>query len=203
MSSNNPFSDSYEPPESRFGTSSDSVESLTIGPNGEVIIPASQRRGMVGHVPILGWLMIVQGVLEFVLGILFAVMAFVGPDAVAEVAQNMPTVEETGMTAGQLKMLTMLVYGGIGAALAIIGIITAIGGWQVTQFRSRAFALFGLSVGFATVILGCYCFPTALTLGIYGLIVLQDSPVTDAFTIRRAGYSAKQVRELFQSITNA
>ena len=176
------------------------TDEVNFGPDGEIILSPTQRRGFVAHVPIVGGLMITQGVLEVLLGCLFGGMAIFGQEIVAQMTSGNPAVQQMGWTDEQMRLGVSLLYGAIGLGLFILAAITIFAGWKTLRYENRTVGQIGLGVGFASLVLGCYCFPTSLILGIYGLIALNDGAVKIAYELRKAGYSPKQIRQVFKSL---
>ncbi len=160
-------------------------------------------RGMVGQVNVLGILMIVQGVLIGLMGLFFAFYAVFMPfimnaareDALKNAANNggnvAPMPPEMGMWIGI----------GLGVAamvILIIAVLTIMAGVKVLKFKSRGFALTMLGVGMLTC-LTCYCMPTQIALSIYGMIMLLNAPVIDAFKMGEQGRTAREIQQHFLS----
>ena len=198
MSSDNPFRDPTNPYRSDVEGSA-AYDEATMDPNGEIAIPSGMRRGMVGHVPVVGWLMVVQGVLELVVGTGLIAAAYFLPAQMAPQVQNNPAIQNQGanFTPDQMALFITVVYGGMGAISLVLGLLSVFAGYRMTRFRSHTLGIVALCGGFFTIFGGCYCFPTALALGIYGLIVMLGEPVKCAFAMGKRGNSVKHVKEAF------
>lgn len=168
---------------------------VSYGPNGEIILSPNLRRGPVGQVPVVGVLMIVQGVLELAFMIVYALLALFGLKFFSWMTASDPTLE--GWTEDKFNQFSLLVFGGMALGLGVLSAMRIYSGWKTIHYQQRDLAKLVLKFGFATIVLGFYPFPTALMLGIYGLNVVNDVTVGAAYDVAAAGYSPKQVREIF------
>jgi len=158
-------------------------------------------RGMVGHAVAIGVLMIVQGVLDFLAGVAAAFYAFFMPGILAQAQQQAaqgggqpspPMPEHMGMI--------FAVGGGIVAIVMVaLGLLTIYCGISVMKFQNRILTMVALSGGLITLFT-CYCFPTSLILGAYGLIFLLNQPVTSAYAMRSEGRTVDEIRQVFHSL---
>ena len=160
------------------------------------------KRGMVGHVPVVGILLIVQGVLQLLMGAYLLALPFFLSEFLDEQLQNNPALQQQqDFTPEQMKQImlgTYLVMGAIGGVLSLVQIA---GGIQTLRFRTRVFDIVALSAGgLLSPVAGCWCFPTALMLTIYGLIVLFNEPVKAAFNLVSSGQSPAEVKSLFANL---
>ena len=145
--------------------------------------------GKVHHVRTIALLMIVQGVLQIVLGLILmafgASMPFLmemvkrrRPDPVAE----MPPVD--------MSWFVTAFYVGLSFMLLVSAGMLILAGVQNYQFRNRVFGIVAMSSCVVTL-LSCYCVPTATGLIIYGLVVYLDPRVVAAFA-SSASVTARQ-----------
>ena len=159
---------------------------------GEIPLPPGQTRGMVGQAAIVGVLMAIQGAADCLAGLIALFYAIFMPAFMAQQAAQgggPPLPENFG--------LFFAVGGGIAAAVLItLGILMIYAGVSVTRYQRRTLAIVALVSGMITL-LTCYCFPTSLLLGIYGMIFLFNQPVTYAFELRSRGYSVQQIQRAF------
>ncbi|KAA1257939.1 hypothetical protein LF1_04300 [Rubripirellula obstinata] len=165
------------------------TEPITIG---GITFPGNMRRGMVGHVQILGVLMIVHGIIDLLAAVFMMAYAWMMPGLMRQIgagngAKPMPPQAEWGM---------LLVMGGIGVVFLIAGVSNLLGGIWAIQFRRRPGVVVGLVAGFA-MLLSCYCFPTSLALMIYGMFVMFSQPVIYAFSLRQQGHDVKEIQQSF------
>jgi hypothetical protein len=159
--------------------------------------PPSGSRGMVNHVMALSILMIVQGALCALCGLGAAAMAFVMP-AMIRAQANMPGgpgAPAPPMPA-EMETIMLVMYGGAGLVLLSIGILGIWGGVRTMKFRGYTMGIVALSGGLLAIF-GCYCAPTAIALFIYGLIVLLNPQVKQAFEMGEKGYSPADIQSHF------
>jgi len=132
----------------------------------------------VKQVPVIGILTMVQGGLELLMGLFLlgmaGVMTFV---MLADQGPGQPPVEAAWIIGG--------VYGVLGLGVLGLGSLRLYAGYCVFKFQRRLLAIITNCLGFGTLIT-CYCAPTALGIGIYGLIVLLQPAVIAEFERRRA-----------------
>ncbi|TWU10074.1 hypothetical protein Pla52o_57780 [Novipirellula galeiformis] len=179
--------------------SSTSTAAATVGAGG-ICLPAGQSRGMVSQVPILGVLMIVQAVLVGLMGLLVAGYAVFMPMIFRQMSEEaakqggnpvpMPAQMELGMQIG-LAALAVSVFA--------IAALTLFAGVRMLKYQSRTLSIVTLCIGML-LCLTCYCAPTQIALAIYGLIVLLNGPVVDAFRFAERGHSAREIQQAFLSL---
>lgn len=140
------------------------------------------------QVPVIGILMIVQGVLELLLGLFMVGMAGFFP---LMMAMDPGMGQGPGQGPGAPPVWIIgIVYGVLGLAISIPGILRIYAGYNVYRFRRRIFAIVANCLGFITLIT-CYCAPTAIALGVYSLIVLLQPSVVYAFAQNAAAQNSK------------
>ena len=155
----------------------------------------ARERGLVGHVRVLGILMLVHGVLALMCGLMFVAMAVFFPMLFASIEPppnaraGEPPPEVIGWIMGG-------VYGGIGLITSIAGGLQIYTGYQTYLFRKRQLGIVSLILG-AGASLSCYCSITAIGLLIYGLIVLLNASVKEAFELGAQGYAPDQIDAMF------
>lgn len=168
---------------------------------GDIPAGAGQRRGMIGHVPVLGVMMIVQGALELVMGLSVAGYAVFMPQFMQELRNE--AVKQGGPgAAAPVPMPTWVSIAGVTMAIAIllVSAMTIYSGINLLRLRGRLVAMLTLGAGLALVFT-CYCFPTALALAIYGLITLLDPAVKQGFELRAQGHSVEDVKRWFSQVS--
>jgi hypothetical protein len=155
---------------------------------------------MVSHIPVVAVLMIVQGVLECLAGVLYAYVAFVvrqeaGWDAPAG---RMPRggMPAGGMPGGGIFPLTLVLIVALLVVALSIGILRIIAGITNLKYRGRRLGLAALTVGTLSLFTG-YCAPTTIALLVYGLIVYMNEDVRRAFAMGEQGFSSGQIRAKF------
>lgn len=171
------------PPPSKFSD----LPPSAVAP-GDVVV-----RGLVGHVRVIAILMIVQAVLQALMGLYFAVIGVflgftMGNDPAFRRGPNpppewLPWVLATGFV---LFGVVILVSSGV--------MIWA--GIRSFSFRSRKLNIIALIAGSLSV-LTCYCAPTSIGLLVYGLIVYLNPSVKQAFEMGDQGLAADQIDAAF------
>ncbi len=179
----NPFSDNpYASPELQTGQ----------GSGGPVPPYApSPGRGMVRHVPIVAILMIVQGALETLMG-----LGLVGMGAIFPTMMQMEMQQQGGPPGGPppeaMSWILLAVYGGMGLITLVAAILHIVAGVRNYKFRGRVLGLVALGGGMVTMIT-CYCAPTAVALGVYGLITYLNPEVNQAFAMGASGKKRDEI----------
>ncbi|GAA4471255.1 MULTISPECIES: hypothetical protein [Novipirellula] len=177
-----------------------SSSAASIGGAGAVRLSEVHSRGMVGQIPILGVLMIVQGVFITLMGLVFGGYAFAMPMIFRSIREDAAKQGANPPPMPQEMELGMLIGLGVAAVCVLaIAVFTIWAGVRVIKFQSRTFAIVMLCVGML-MCLTCYCAPTQIALSIYGLIVLLNGPVTDAFRFAEKGHSAREIQQAFLSL---
>jgi hypothetical protein len=141
-------------------------------------------RGLVGHVPIVAILLLVQGGLELAFGLFclaFAALSFV-----------LPAEALGGMDATVMAVL-MGVFGVTGVGCGGLRIVAGLSNWS---YRRRMLGITALGVGLVAMFTG-YCAPTAIALAIYGLIVYVNESVALAFELGSQGRSKAEIQAAF------
>jgi hypothetical protein len=143
---------------------------------------AHRDRGLIGHVPLVAVLLIVQGALELLFalfGIGFTLLVYFGPQ------------KELGGLRGVAILLA--VAGGLSLST---GLLRVVAGLFNLRYRRRGLGLIALAAGLLTMVTA-YCAPTGIALAVYGLIVYLNESVIAAFTLGDRGRSPAQIREAF------
>ena len=145
---------------------------------------ARRESGLVGHVPIVAILLIVQGALEIGFGLFgcaFLALVYLVPH------EELTTMRGLGI---------FLMILAIPAALC--GIVRIVAGIYNLRFRRRSLGMIALGLGLLTLATG-YCAPTAIALAVYGLIVYVNEPVVSAFAMAESGRTPAEIRAAFES----
>ncbi len=130
---------------------------------------------MVHQVRTVSILMIIQGSLTALVGLLYAAL---GPAMFALMqAQSSRTANPADETVLRLMLVFYLV---MGLALVVVGALNIFAGIRCLSFRGRTFAIVALFGNILPVFTG-YCAPTSIGMLIYGLIVLFNGEVAAAF----------------------
>ena len=158
---------------------------------------------MVSQVPIIGILMIVNGVLCILYGIVQMAMGPFMQSIFAMQGAQMPPEAKVQMQQMQQMMGWMVwVYIALGTLNAVAGLINIVGGIPAMRYRSRTFVIVALFTNVLTFA-SCYCLPTSLGLMIWGLIVMFQKDATEAFKMGTAGASVDPRSSLSGSPTTA
>ncbi len=172
-----------EPPENPYAAT---APQASLDPNA---MPSSS--GMVNQVMVVGILQIVFGAMELLMAgllIFYAVLfAFV-----------MPNIENRGGDAPPPEVLFwgsigLAVGGGLVLCFSILRIVTGIYSFW---FKHRTLMLISLIGGMITIFT-CYCGPFSLGVGIYGLIVMLDPSVRQAYRLSAEGVPAEEIKARF------
>lgn len=143
---------------------------------------------MVNQVKLVAIFMIVQGSLAGLMGLLYAVS---GPALMAlftlDQRNKTPSPEET-----LVFQIIMWVYLALGGLILVSGILNVIAGIRCLKFRGRTFAIVALFLNLLSVVT-CYCAPTGLATMTFGLIVMFDGKVKQAFAMVADGMPVDQV----------
>ncbi|MCI0684818.1 MAG: hypothetical protein L0Y71_22200 [Gemmataceae bacterium] len=147
---------------------------------------------MVPQVTVIGILMIVNGALCVLYGLL---LIFVGPLMLSFMnfqgapPQAQPQIQQ----AQQMFQIVSIVYIVLGAVVAIAGCMNIAGGIAAVKFRSRTFVITALFFNIVPTFT-CYCTLTSLGLMIWGLIVMFQGDVAHAFSLGASGYTADEIK---------
>jgi hypothetical protein len=136
---------------------------------------------MVHHVRTVAILMIVNGALQALMGLVYTGM---GP-----VMYYMMTREEAGAPGPEPRLMV-----GVGAAVNVLegilllsaAVLNILAGARALKFRNRVLVLVGL-FGNAAVLPTFYCAPTSIGVLIYGLLVFFHADVVRAFELGDQG----------------
>tara|TARA_R110002049_G_scaffold2750_9_gene22376 strand:+ start:47364 stop:48068 length:705 start_codon:yes stop_codon:yes gene_type:complete len=163
---------------------------------GEIRLPPNQQRGMVGQVPIVGVLMMVQGVLMVLVAVGIALYAVFMPQFFEEMRRDMAAQGNGTPMPAQMGTWFSIGTGVVALVLGCIAGLTIVSGFRLLKYRGRTHAIVMLCCGMLSIAT-CYCFPTALALAVYGLIVLLSGPVTLAFDLSEQGYDPREIQKAF------
>jgi hypothetical protein len=139
---------------------------------------------MVPQAPIVGIFMIINGSLVicagFALGVFGTFMFALEP--------------HRGGPPGQDNLVPGILVSVVGVAAFVSGVLNVIGGIRLLKYRGRTFAITAL---FANIIplFTCYCLPTSLGVMIYGLIVMFQTDVAQAFELGAQGLTPDEIQD--------
>lgn len=178
----NPFSDQSANPYAAATIQS------TNNPNG---LPMPTGGGLVNHVMVVGILQIVFGVMELVMGALLIFYAFV-------FSMILPNMKNGGAAPPPPEMIFWMSLGcGVGGGVVLLFSFLRIwSGINCFWFKNRTLTLISLIGGLVTS-LTCYCAPFSIGIGVYGMIVMFDFAVKQAYQLSAEGVSAEEIRGRF------
>jgi hypothetical protein len=149
---------------------------------------------MVGHVPVVAVLMMVQGGLELLMGLGLVAMGGVFP-----VLMRMGEMKggADGPPPEMVGWMMLAIYGGLGLLTLVAAGMHLFAGLRNYRFRSRTLGLVALSSGLVTVFT-CYCAPTSVALAVYGLVTYLNPDVSQAFALGEAGRKRNEILATFR-----
>ena len=159
----------------------------------DVTLPGPMAGSLVGHVVPVAILMIIQGALELVMGIVWLSLVVVVPALIAD----MPGGKGVPPPATLQTMLTV-VYGVMAAGGMIAGPLHVAAGISGLRYRRRKLGMVALIAGLASAST-IYCAPTAIGLAIYGMITYCNPTVVAAFALGDAGVPPADIRARFRA----
>jgi len=144
------------------------------------------RRSLVGHVPAVAILMMVQGALEVLMGFGLVGMGAVLPRLMQSdlAQQDMPS---PGPPPEAMTWIMLAVYGFFGLVVLSGALLHIVAGILNYSFRARVLGIVASIVGMLTTFFTCYCAPTAIALGVYGLVCYMNPDVIQTFAVAEAG----------------
>ena len=149
---------------------------------------AAPSGGMARQIPIVAILLMVQGGLEVLMGGLLTL--FGGTFAVLTAQQGQQPAGNAPPLA--FSWLAVAVYAVMGCGAFCAAAIKLFAGWRNYSFRNRNWGAAALASCVISLVT-CYCFPTALLLMIYGLIVYLSADAAWAFSMGDQGFTREQV----------
>jgi hypothetical protein len=188
-----PFSPQPASPASPFGQTNPFSDNPYAAP-ASAAAGRAPGRGMVGHVPVVAVLMMVQGGLELLMGVGLVAMGGLGPVLMrmdqGQGGADAPPPEMVGW-------IMLAVYGGLGLLTLAAAGLHLFAGLRNYRFRSRTLGIVALAGGMVTVFT-CYCAPTSIALGVYGLITYLNYEVSQAFVMGDAGKTREEILAAFR-----
>ncbi|HEV3340626.1 MAG TPA: hypothetical protein VG125_09720 [Pirellulales bacterium] len=150
---------------------------------------ASSGGGMARQIPVVAILLMVQGGLEMLMGGILALFgstfAFFMVQQQGQGGANVPPGPPFGL-------LMVAVYAVMGIGAFAVAALKLFAGWQNYFFRGRTWGIAALASGVVSIVT-CYCFPTALILMVYGLIVYLSAEAGWAFSLGDQRFTREQV----------
>ncbi len=146
------------------------------------------------QIRVIAVLLIVHGLMLMLMGVFLIGLAFLFPTMMAAQPGAMRQ-QAGGPPPEQLKIILIVVYGGMGVAGLVPGVLQVVAGSYNLFAKKRMLGIVALAVG--TVSVGtCYCAPTAIALFVYGLIIYLHDTSKQAFALQEQGYSWQEIESL-------
>lgn len=156
---------------------------------------------MVNQVAAVGILMIVQGALEIVLGLILIAAAMFVPSLLEEAARQQAQFQPANAAAPNplpflpdpFAQMAAAIYLSMALAGLVPGIIRIVAGVRSLSYRGRTMAITANIVGLLSIGT-CYCSLTSVGLAIYALIVLFNRDVERAFALGEQGVPGDEIK---------
>ncbi|CAN5815146.1 hypothetical protein BH09MYX1_BH09MYX1_44090 [soil metagenome] len=133
------------------------------------------------QIKVVAILLIVQGALELIMGGFFCIM---GP-VMMSVMSAAPPPSSGGAPPPPPEVFAGI-YIAMGLPTAIAGILRIVSGIYNVRLRARTLGYVALGAGLLSMA-SCYCAPTSIALGVYGLIVFLNAKSGEAFAMVESG----------------
>lgn len=91
------------------------------------------------------------------------------------------------------------VYAVLAILLLSSAVMRIVSGISSFHFKHRILMIVSLIFGFLTV-MTCYCSVPALAVGTYGLVVIFNAAVKQAYAMRSSGMSPAEIRDAFKML---
>ncbi len=170
------------------------AHNLSGGPIRDVAGNAELSASILGHIRVVSILMIVHGILLCVVGLFLIGLAIAMPYFLA-MQPNAIKQQPGGPDMQQMKWIMGIMYGSMGLAGLVPGIVQLVAGIYNLSLKKRMFGIVALIFG-AVSIATCYCTPTAIGLLVYGLIIYLHDTSKQAFALREAGRTREEIQAL-------
>ena len=146
---------------------------------------------VVPQVKVVAILMIVNGAIVSLMGLYLVI---IGPAmfTMMKVAPP-PQGPNAGGPEAMILGIMSAVYFVLGLLVLVASVLNIVAGIRSLKYRGRTFAIVALFSNIAALFT-CYCFPLALGVMIYGLIVFFQSDVADAFARVAEGLPPERVK---------
>jgi hypothetical protein len=153
---------------------------------------------MARQIHIVAILLMVQGALECMMGILLGIAGLVFPSMFTwmnEMGKQQPPPPGGGPAPEfpqEMAWLMFAIYLGLGVVTLLVGVLRILAGVQNVRYQGRTFGIVALFLG-VVPFFTCYCAPTSLGLMIYGLIVYFSHDSAHAFEWRKQGKTPEEI----------
>ncbi len=155
--------------------------------------PTHGGRGHVQQIPVIASLLLAQGVLLLLYGLMMGGFAIFFTQSDMFLPQDANRPQEVDEMVG---WILPLVYGIMGGVVAILSIFHFVAAYLNFNYKGRTFGIVTMACGLVSSFT-CYCAPTAIGLLVYGLIIYFKPAVSHAFELRRSGMTKQQILEQF------
>jgi hypothetical protein len=139
-------------------------------------------------------LLIVQGTMSALMGLLLIGAAIAMPIVLAEEMRRNPGFNGNDPPVDP-KWIILGIYGGMGLCNLCPGALQIYAGIQGIRLRNHTLGIVALASG-ALTITSCYCFITSLALLIYGLIIYLHDTTRKAFQLAKEGHSYDAIMQM-------
>jgi hypothetical protein len=131
---------------------------------------------MVKQVPLIGLLMLLEGVIECLMGpyLIYDKFRETHFEGWLNVVMDMP----------------------LGVAVFLVGVARILAGLKIRQYHSRSFGIVAMYLGLVSIF-SCYLLPTSLGVSGFGLVVLLHPDVESAFNMGEEGKSPEEIQASF------
>lgn len=150
------------------------------------------RGSCVPQIRIVAIFMIVQSVLELMMGGCLVVLGVAMPWAMSQQPQNQIPADERWFFDA-----TFIGVGLCGAVLLVASILRLIAGIMGVMYLGRMLGLVTHFLGLVSLFT-CYCLPTSLGICIWGSIVYLNADVKRAFEMRSEGSTIAEIDAFFR-----
>ena len=144
-------------------------------------VPRASSKVM--QVTTLAVLMIIQGALEALIGLVLLVM---GPAMLS----TMPSMSRSDQEALGIMSAVFII---LGLLILLTAGLKIVAGIKNLKYRGRSLGMAALISSIVSMMTG-YCAPTAIALVIYGLIIYLDNDVRRAFEMGEQGVPPEQIK---------
>jgi hypothetical protein len=150
----------------------------------------SSGGGMARQIQVVAILLMVQGGLEVAVGGLWTFLA--GTFAVLTTQQPPQGNPNAPLSPQGFGWLMGVVCALMATATFAVAALKLFAGWRNYSFRGRTWGIAALASSVVSIVT-CYCFPTALALMVYGLIVYLNAEASLAFSLGDQGLTREQI----------
>ncbi len=152
------------------------------------------RHSTLTQIRIVSILLIVHGAMLLMMGVFLVGVAIALPIiAMSEIAEE--AQDPDGPTPEQMKMILLGVYGGMGTAGLIPGVVQIVAGIANLRLKRRTLGIVALAFGLISMGT-CYCTPTAIALCVYGLVIYLNQSAVQIFALGAQGKTFAEIEQM-------